>query len=247
DKYGERWESELRREGRSVITYGVRNAASLAPEEIAVEPSGSRFTVNGQRYQLRLPGRFNIWNALAAIGVARFLGVADATGARALSELERVPGRMERFDAGEIAVVVDYAHTPDALESALRSLRETTSGALTVVFGCGGDRDRGKRPEMGAVAAVFADRLYVTSDNPRNEDPQAIADAIVAGIGDRDRIVELDRRRAIERAIAQARAGDVVLIAGKGHEMYQIVGDRVLPFDDAAVAREALGSRSVLR
>ncbi|MFZ0031524.1 MAG: UDP-N-acetylmuramoyl-L-alanyl-D-glutamate--2,6-diaminopimelate ligase [Candidatus Cybelea sp.] len=247
DKYGERWESELRREGRSVITYGVRNAASLAPEEIAVEPSGSRFTVNGQRYQLRLPGRFNIWNALAAIGVARFLGVADATSARALSELERVPGRMERLDAGEIAVVVDYAHTPDALESALRSLRETTSGALTVVFGCGGDRDRGKRPEMGAVAAVFADRLYVTSDNPRNEDPQAIADAIVAGIGDRDRIVELDRRRAIERAIAQARDGDVVLIAGKGHETYQIVGDRVLPFDDAAVAREALGSRSVLR
>ncbi|MGA8097993.1 MAG: UDP-N-acetylmuramoyl-L-alanyl-D-glutamate--2,6-diaminopimelate ligase [Candidatus Cybelea sp.] len=247
DRYGERWESELRREGRSVISYGLRNAASLAPEEIAVEPSGSRFTANGQRYQLHLPGRFNIWNALAAIGVARFLGVADATSARALSELERVPGRMERFDAGEIAVVVDYAHTPDALESALRSLRETTSGALTVVFGCGGDRDRGKRPEMGAVAAVFADRLYVTSDNPRTEDPQAIVDAIVAGIGDRDRIVELDRRRAIERAIAEARSGDVVLIAGKGHETYQIVGDRVLSFDDAAVAREALASRSVLR
>lgn len=247
DKYGERWESELRREGRSVITYGLRNAASLAPEEIAVEPSGSRFTVNGQRFQLRLPGRFNIWNALAAIGAARCLGVDNATSARALSELERVPGRMERFDAEEIAVVVDYAHTPDALESALRSLRETTSGALTVVFGCGGDRDRGKRPEMGAVAAVFADRLYVTSDNPRNEDPQAIVDAIAAGIGDRDRIVELDRRRAIERAIAEARSGDVVLIAGKGHETYQIVGDRVLPFDDAAVAREALGARSVLR
>ncbi len=247
DRYGERWESELRREGRSVISYGLRNTANLAPQEIAVEPSGSRFTANGQRYRLRLPGRFNVWNALAAIGVARFLGVDDATGARALSELERVPGRMERFDAGEIAVVVDYAHTPDALESALRSLRETTSGALTVVFGCGGDRDRGKRPEMGAVAAVFADRLYVTSDNPRTEDPQAIVDAIVAGIGDRDRIVELDRRRAIERAIAEARSGDVVLIAGKGHETYQIVGDRVLQFDDAAVAREALGSRSVLR
>ncbi|MGB8908364.1 MAG: UDP-N-acetylmuramoyl-L-alanyl-D-glutamate--2,6-diaminopimelate ligase [Candidatus Cybelea sp.] len=247
DQYGERWESELRGEGRSVISYGLRSAANLVPEELAVEPSGSRFTVNGQRYQLRLPGRFNIWNALAAIGVARFLGVDDATSARGLSELERVPGRMERLDGGDIAVVVDYAHTPDALESALRSLRETASGALIVVFGCGGDRDRGKRPEMGAVGAVFADRLYVTSDNPRTEDPQTIVDAIVAGIGDRERIVELDRRRAIERAIAEARSGDVVLIAGKGHETYQIVGDRVLPFDDAAVAREALGSRSVLR
>ncbi|MFY9885129.1 MAG: UDP-N-acetylmuramoyl-L-alanyl-D-glutamate--2,6-diaminopimelate ligase [Candidatus Cybelea sp.] len=247
DEYGARWGLELRRERASVTLYGLQNAATLAPEEIAVEPNGSRFTVNGQRYQLQLPGRFNIWNALAAIGVAQLLGIEDATTARGLGELERVPGRMERFDAGGVAVVVDYAHTPDALESALRSLRETTSGALAVVFGCGGDRDRGKRPEMGAVAAVFADRLYVTSDNPRSENPQAIVDAIVAGIGTRERVVELDRRRAIERAVAEARSGDVVLIAGKGHETYQIVGDLVLPFDDAAVAREALGSRKVLR
>jgi UDP-N-acetylmuramoyl-L-alanyl-D-glutamate--2,6-diaminopimelate ligase len=154
---------------------------------------------------------------------------------------------MERIVAGGVAVVVDYAHTPDALESALNSLRETADGRLAVVFGCGGDRDRGKRPEMGAIAARLADRVYVTSDNPRTEPPQAIADAIVAGIGAHDRVVELDRRRAIERAIAESQVGDVVLIAGKGHEAYQIVGDRILPFDDAAIARTALSARNVLR
>ncbi len=159
-----------------------------------------------------------MWNALAAIGVAKTLSVDDAISARGLRALERVAGRMERLGGDGVAVVVDYAHTPDALESALRALRETTNGALAVVFGCGGDRDRGKRPEMGAVAARLADRIYVTSDNPRSEDPQAIVDAIVKGIGDREHVVELDRRGAIERAIADARAADVVLIAGKGHE-----------------------------
>src|SRR6202035_983544 len=123
--------------------------------------------------------------------------------------------QMEHLSAAGIDVVEDYAHTPDALERALESLRETASGALAVVFGCGGDRDKGKRPQMGAVAARLADRLYVTSDNPRGEEPSAIADAIVAGIGRREHVVELDRRRAIERAIQEARRGDVVLIAGK--------------------------------
>jgi UDP-N-acetylmuramoyl-L-alanyl-D-glutamate--2,6-diaminopimelate ligase len=122
-------------------------------------------------------------------------------------------------------------------------LRETTRGRLAVVFGCGGDRDRGKRPQMGKVAAELADRIYVTSDNPRGEDPQAIVDDIVAGIGTHERTVELDRRRAVERAIAEAKPGDVVLIAGKGHETYQIVGEHVLPFDDAAIARELLAKR----
>jgi UDP-N-acetylmuramoyl-L-alanyl-D-glutamate--2,6-diaminopimelate ligase len=154
---------------------------------------------------------------------------------------------MERFSAGGVDVVIDYAHTPDALENALRSLRETTRGALAVVFGCGGDRDRGKRPLMGAVAARLADRLYLTSDNPRTEKPRAIVDEIAGGTDRADAAIELDRRRAIERAIGDARPGDVVLVAGKGHEAYQIVGERVLPFDDAAVAREALASREVLR
>jgi UDP-N-acetylmuramoyl-L-alanyl-D-glutamate--2,6-diaminopimelate ligase len=247
DACGARWAEELRGEGREVITYGVADGATLVPGDVVARPDGTRFTVGGRRYELRLAGRFNVWNALAAIGVARLMGVDDATAARGLAGVERIAGRMERILTNGITVVVDYAHTPDALESALRSLRETATGALSVVFGCGGDRDRGKRPEMGAVAARLADRLYVTSDNPRTEDPQAIVGAIVAGIGGREPIVELDRRRAIERAIGQADAGDVVLIAGKGHETYQIVGDRVLPFDDAEIARRALSVRAVLR
>jgi UDP-N-acetylmuramoyl-L-alanyl-D-glutamate--2,6-diaminopimelate ligase len=123
-------------------------------------------------------------------------------------------------------------------------LRETTRASLAVVFGCGGDRDRGKRPQMGAVAAGLADRIYVTSDNPRSEDPQTIVDEIVAGIGPHEHVVELDRRHAIARAIAEAAPGDIVLVAGKGHETYQIVGERVLPFDDLAIARELLERRA---
>lgn len=247
DVLGARWAVELARDAREVITYGVRDGAMLVPKDVVVEPGGIRFAVDGQRYQLLLLGRFNVCNALAALGVARLMGVDDATTARGLAALERVAGRMESIVANGILIVVDYAHTPDALESALRSLRETAEGALTVVFGCGGDRDRGKRPEMGAVAARLADRLYITSDNPRCEEPQTIADEIVAGIGSREYVVELDRRRAIERAIAQAHPGDVVLVAGKGHEGYQILGDEVLPFDDVAVARDALSARGVLQ
>ncbi len=247
DRLGAQWAAELAREGRDVVTYGATRRAALVAEDIAVAPDGSRFSVGGRRYELRLPGRFNVWNALAALGAARHLGIGDAVAARALGSLERVAGRMEHLRGDGIDVVVDYAHTPDALAHALESLRETARGRLALVFGCGGDRDKGKRSEMGAVAARMADRLYVTNDNPRGEDPRAIADAIVAGIGNREHVVELDRRRAIERAIGEARSGDVVLIAGKGHETYQIIGDRVLPFDDAAVAREALSTREALR
>jgi UDP-N-acetylmuramoyl-L-alanyl-D-glutamate--2,6-diaminopimelate ligase len=224
--------------------------------DIVLEPSLSRFTVrtgasaprqgpiwSSQRYELRLPGRFNISNALAAIAVAERLGVERPTIARGLAQLERVAGRMEHVRGDGIDVVIDYAHTPDALANALESLRETARGRLVVVFGCGGDRDKGKRPEMGAVAGRLADRVYVTNDNPRSEEPRAIADAIVAGIGRREHVVELDRRRAIERAIGEARPDDVVLIAGKGHETYQIIGDDVLPFDDAEAARAALAMR----
>ena len=247
DSYGRRWAQELRRDGRDVITYGLESDATLVPKEIVVEAAGSRFVVDAIPYELPLAGRFNVWNALAAIGIARSFGIADAVSAEALARIHRIPGRMERHVGDDVGVVVDYAHTPDALESALQSLRETTRGALAVVFGCGGDRDRGKRPEMGAVAARLADRVYLTNDNPRSEAPQGIIEEIVAGIADRDYIVEPDRRRAIERAIAEARPGDVVLVAGKGHETYQIVGDRVMPFDDAAIVREALAARPALR
>jgi UDP-N-acetylmuramoyl-L-alanyl-D-glutamate--2,6-diaminopimelate ligase len=247
DPYGARWTDELRAEGRSVITYGARGDAMLVPNDIVADPDRTLFTLDGRRFELRLPGRFNVWNALASIGVGRILGIDDATAASALERVERVAGRMERLTANGVAVVVDYAHTPDALENALRSLRETARGALAVVFGCGGDRDRGKRPQMGAIASALADRVYVTSDNPRSEDPRLIIDDIVAGIDGDEYVIEPDRRRAIERAITEAHPGDVVLVAGKGHETYQIVGEQILPFDDAAVACEALAARGAPR
>jgi UDP-N-acetylmuramoyl-L-alanyl-D-glutamate--2,6-diaminopimelate ligase len=260
DPHGYRWGLELLREGKEIISYGDAHGSAYRPADVVLEPSVSRFSVvtsdavpqrgsvtRSQRYELNMPGRFNISNALAAIAVAERLGVGTPTIARGLAKLERIPGRMEHLRGDGIDVVVDYAHTPDALAHALESLRETARGELAVIFGCGGDRDKGKRSEMGAIAARLADRLYVTNDNPRSEDPRAIADAIVAGVGSREHVVELDRRRAIERAIGEARPGDVVLVAGKGHENYQIVGDRVLPFDDVAVARSALAMRNALR
>jgi len=247
DPYGARWAGELAAEGRTIVTYGTDSGAMLVPTGIVAEPDRTLFTLDGRRFELRLPGRFNVWNALASIGAGRILGIDDAAAANALEQLERVVGRMERLTADGVAVVIDYAHTPDALENALRSLRETARGALTVVFGCGGDRDRGKRPQMGAIVSALADRAYVTSDNPRGEDPRIIIEEIVAGMTGGNYVVEADRRRAIERAIAQARSGDVVLVAGKGHETYQIVGDRILQFDDAAVASEALAARGALK
>jgi UDP-N-acetylmuramoyl-L-alanyl-D-glutamate--2,6-diaminopimelate ligase len=150
---------------------------------------------------------------------------------------------MEHVHGGDVDVVVDYAHTPDSLENALIALRETTTHKLAVVFGCGGDRDRGKRPEMGRVAATYADRIYVTSDNPRSESAAAIVAEIETGIGTHPHVVEVDRRAAILRAVGEAAPGDVVLIAGKGHETYQIIGTQTLPFDDTEVAREALTAR----
>ena len=227
DPIGARWARELRarRRARHHVRR-TRGGADVVAPPIAVEPERQPFDVDGTRFDVRLPGRFNVANALAAIGVARALGVATPTSARGLPRSRRVPGRMERLPPDGVDVVVDYAHTPDALEQRSAALRETAAGSLAVVFGCGGDRDRGKRREMGATSARLADRVYVTSDNPRSEDPQAIVEEIVAGIGTPARTsIELDRRRAIERAIAEAEPGDVVLVAGKGHETYQIVGN----------------------
>ena len=246
DDSGAHWAAELRVQGREVITYALERDAALHPTEVLTSTDGSRFMLGGRSFELRLPGRFNIANALAAIGVARMHAISDECSAAALAALQRIAGRMERIAGPGFDVVVDYAHTPDALENALRALRETASHRVAVVFGCGGDRDRGKRPEMGSVAARLADRIYLTNDNPRSEEPKAILLDIRAGIREHAGTVveELDRRRAIERAIAEAQSGDVVLIAGKGHETYQIVGDRVHEFDDAAVARDVLAHRT---
>jgi UDP-N-acetylmuramoyl-L-alanyl-D-glutamate--2,6-diaminopimelate ligase len=167
-----------------------------------------------------------------------------AAAAAALADAERVPGRFEPVDEGQdFAVLVDYAHTPDSLENVLRAARDLTDGTLYVVFGAGGDRDRDKRPLMGAAAVRGADRVIVTSDNPRSEDPESIIDAIVAGTG-KGVVREVDRRAAIELAVGGAQPGDVVVIAGKGHEQGQEFADgRKQPFDDVAVAREALRAR----
>jgi UDP-N-acetylmuramoyl-L-alanyl-D-glutamate--2,6-diaminopimelate ligase len=213
--------------------YGERLAAEL-PAAITFRPDDALGDV-----ELKLAGRFNVENALAAAAAARALGIGETAIKRGIEAVARVPGRFERVDEGQpFTVLVDYAHTPGALETALGAARELgRGGRLLCVFGAGGDRDRAKRPLMGKVVAELADVSLVTSDNPRSEDPAAIAAEVVAGL---DLEVELDRRRAIERALESARAGDVVVIAGKGHEQGQEIAGRKLPFDDREVAREAL-------
>jgi UDP-N-acetylmuramoyl-L-alanyl-D-glutamate--2,6-diaminopimelate ligase len=193
--------------------------------------------------RLRLLGRYNAWNAAGAFAAALALGVAPERAAAGLAAVAVVPGRLERVAEGQpFEVAVDYAHTPDALERALAAVREHVRGRVLVVFGCGGDRDRAKRPVMGRVARTGADEVWVTSDNPRSEDPAAIADEILAGAGGAGGPVhlELDRRAAIARALATAGPGDAVLIAGKGHETTQNLGTQVLSFDDREVARGLL-------
>ncbi len=217
---------------KPVMTYAIARDADLHPDRLEVRPDGSTFDLGGQPVRVRIPGRFNVANALCAIGIARSMDIQDSDAVAGLESLDRVAGRMEHVRGGGVDVIVDYAHTPDALENVLRTLRETASRRLIAVFGCGGDRDRGKRPQMGAVAARYADFTYVTSDNPRSEDPRRIIEEILPGVGSAPHAVQTDRRAAIEDAVAQAGAGDVVVIAGKGHETYQIVGSEVLPFDD---------------
>ncbi len=243
DPLGRRWAAEFG--AGSCSTYGFGAEALVRAGDVTLDARGSSFVVDGARFELRLPGRFNVANALAALAVARALGVDEAASVRGLAAVDRVPGRMEHLGDGAIDVLVDYAHTPDALERVLQAVRETSRGRLLVVFGCGGDRDRGKRPEMGRVAAQSADQIFVTSDNPRSEDPRAIVDAIVAGIpAGRAATVEVDRAAAIKRAISEAHPGDVVVVAGKGHETYQILGARTIHFDDRDVVRAALAERA---
>jgi len=238
--------------GARIAGYGTAAAADIRIVSIEPRPDGLDlvFAHDGTERAFVLPmlGRHNAWNAAAAFAAGRALGYPAADVARGLASMTGVPGRLERVRAGQpYEVVVDYAHTPDALARALAAAREHARGRVIVVFGCGGDRDRAKRPVMGRIAAGGADRVWVTSDNPRGEDPAAIADAILAGareVTPSDHVqLELDRRAAIGAAISEARAGDVVLIAGKGHETTQTIGTEVLPFDDRAVAREWLSRR----
>ena len=239
DPYGQRLAEELQGHDR-LVTFGFADDAELRPESLDLGPRGARFTADGLELETRLRGRFNVENVLGAVAAARLLGIEDEAIARGVRELRGVPGRFEAVDEGQpFAVLVDYAHTPDSLENVLRTARDLAQNRLICVFGCGGDRDRGKRPLMGRIASELADLAIVTSDNPRSEEPDAIIGEIVAGAAG-DVEVEPDRREAIARAIDAAQEGDVVVIAGKGHEQGQQFADRTVPFDDRDVAREAL-------
>jgi UDP-N-acetylmuramoyl-L-alanyl-D-glutamate--2,6-diaminopimelate ligase len=247
DAWGARLAAEM-----DVTTVSVEGDADVRAVDVRPGLDGTDFAVldrDGTRLELRSPlrGRFNVANAVAAVAVARALGVADDVIAAALRSAAPVPGRLQPVEEGQgFAVLVDYAHKPGALESVLDAARDLTRGRVIVVFGAGGDRDRGKRPIMGEVAGRLADEVVITSDNPRSEDPDAIIAEIVAGVGREDVRVEPDRRAAIELAVSLARDGDVLLVAGKGHEQGQeLAGGRKVPFDDVAVAREALRARVV--
>ncbi len=241
DAYGRRLLAELRALGRrSLLTFGLSEEADIHPQGLELGPHGSTFVASGLELRTRLLGRFNVENVLAAVAAARLLGLPDRAIQAGVAAVREVPGRFEAVDEGQpFAVVVDYAHTPSSLANALATARDLARGRVICVFGCGGDRDRGKRPLMGAVASQAADLCIVTSDNPRSEHPQAIIAEILEGVDGRVE-VEPDRARALARAIEAARPGDVVVIAGKGHEQGQEIGGRVLPFDDREVAREVL-------
>jgi UDP-N-acetylmuramoyl-L-alanyl-D-glutamate--2,6-diaminopimelate ligase len=224
---GNDWGRKLAADRPDALTFGLAGDAEVGPKEL-------------DGIDLKLRGRFNAENALGALAASRLLGIDDDAIARGLEAVRGVPGRFESVVEGQrFEVIVDYSHKPEALESVLRTARDLAAGRVICVFGCGGDRDRGKRPLMGRIASELADLAIVTSDNPRTEDPQAIIDEILAGI-DGDVEVEPDRAAAIERAISAADGGDVVLIAGKGHEQGQEFADRTIPFDDREVARDVL-------
>jgi UDP-N-acetylmuramoyl-L-alanyl-D-glutamate--2,6-diaminopimelate ligase len=242
DAYGRRLADEF----RGTRTFAIDAPADLRARDVSSGFTGSAFALEagGETFDVSipLPGRFNVLNALGAFGAARALGVEPGVAVGALASAGRVPGRFEPVDEGQpFAVLVDYAHTPDSLENVLRAAHDLGSGRVVCVFGCGGDRDRGKRPLMGEIAARLADWAILTSDNPRSEDPEAILDEVEAGMGEAPHEREGDRRAAIRRAVGVAEAGDVVVIAGKGHEQGQeFAGGRKEPFDDRLVAAEAL-------
>jgi UDP-N-acetylmuramoyl-L-alanyl-D-glutamate--2,6-diaminopimelate ligase len=255
DPFAPRVEEAARHGGMAVIRYSGEprsghddlaiHVTEIVPGphglDLHVAVGGDRKAPPAREFALRLPllGRYNAANAAAAWAAARVLGVEDEHVRRGLEGVAGVPGRLEAVRAGQpFLVVVDYAHTPDALERALAAVAEHAAGRVLLVFGCGGDRDRAKRPLMGRAAAAGADRVWITNDNPRSEDPERIAREIEAGMGSFPRRVELDRRAAIAHALEAAGPDDVVLIAGKGHETTQTIGDRTLAFDDRVVAAE---------
>ena len=243
DAFGAEVAQTLRDAGVRVLTYGLEGG-EVRGSDLVLDGNGLRMTVATPEghavLQSALLGRFNAYNLLAVLSTLLVSGISLQDAVDALGYAASVAGRMQRVGGrDQPLVVIDYAHTPDALEKVLAALREQTTGRLICVFGCGGKRDKGKRPLMGEAVSALADLVVVTSDNPRNEDPLAIIDDIIAGM-DGNYLIEADRAAAITRAISQAKVGDVVLLAGKGHEDYQEIDGVRLPFSDAEVARRAL-------
>jgi UDP-N-acetylmuramoyl-L-alanyl-D-glutamate--2,6-diaminopimelate ligase len=236
DLYGMRMLEEL---GNDALTFGMDTGDIHIVELSDSGDWGSRFRLQTPWGELQaatpMPGRFNLYNVMAAVAACGLMGLKPDAIAEGLSRVTRVPGRFERVDRGQPwTAIVDYAHTPDALENLLENTRDLTVGRVILVFGCGGNRDTSKRPMMGAAAERLADVVFVTSDNPREEDPEAIIDDIMEGLsGSSEKVFRVtDRREAIGSAVREARPDDIVLLAGKGHENYQVVGKRVLPFSD---------------
>jgi UDP-N-acetylmuramoyl-L-alanyl-D-glutamate--2,6-diaminopimelate ligase len=234
--------------GKNIFTYGINNHADVRAARVATNLKGSSFDVECNNIvlpiKMKLIGLFSVYNALAAIAFALKEGIEPRIIKEALEKVQGVPGRFEQVDCGQdFTVIVDYAHTPDGLKNILETAKQIVEKRLITVFGCGGDRDRTKRPQMGEIAARYSDFCIVTSDNPRSEDPQAIINDIIPGM---DKVensrysIIADRKEAIRHAIFLARPGDLIIIAGKGHETYQLVKDQVLDFDDRKVAAEFL-------
>jgi UDP-N-acetylmuramoyl-L-alanyl-D-glutamate--2,6-diaminopimelate ligase len=247
DAYGRKWFGELNG-GMQMLSFGLQKGAELNATILSMDTNGMSIRINGpwgtEDVHTGLVGEFNASNLLAAAGTMALLGMPWHQVLHQLEIMQPVPGRMMRLggEAGQPVVVVDYAHTPDALESALQAVRAHLSGKLVCVFGCGGNRDEGKRPQMGRAAELLADNIFVTSDNPRNESANKIIDDVVAGLKMPGNVtIEPDRAAAIQRAIAGSRPGDVVLVAGKGHETWQEIGDQKIPFSDELTILEALG------
>jgi UDP-N-acetylmuramoyl-L-alanyl-D-glutamate--2,6-diaminopimelate ligase len=242
DEWGRRLADDLTEAHRApLVTFGF-DAGEVRPEALELGADGTRFRAAGIELETRLRGRFNVENVLGAVAAGLLLDLDEDEIAAGVARVEDVPGRFEAIDEGQpFAVVVDYAHTPDSLDTVLRAARDLGDRRVIVVFGAGGDRDRGKRPLMGRVALDRSDLVIVTSDNPRSEEPLAIIQDVLQGTGV-DVEIDPDRRTAIRRAIGLAEPGDVVVIAGKGHEQGQEIAGTVHPFDDREVAREALAA-----
>ncbi len=247
DPYGRRLAGLAAR----TLTYGLENGAGVVAKKFALAFSGLEFTAHTPAGKLevrsRLVGRINVYNILAAVAAGIGLGISREHIEAGIGQLESVPGRFERIDLGQpYLVVVDYAHTDDALRNLIATARELNpAGRIIALFGCGGDRDRAKRPLMGEVAGSASDAVVLTSDNPRSEDPLRIINDVLVGLQKTKAkyVVEPDRSAAVERALDQARPGDIVLLAGKGHETYQVLRDRTIDFDDREVARRSLRQR----